>query len=313
MRTRTALLIASTAVLQSFAASTLAPIDGRLQVISSAGIAESSIDFPSPASHSERVLSLSPASTLKIAFSTSQSSGVAYSSLILLTISPSSLSHSLSTSTNSSASNLFRRANSQIGSVSVHLSPKKGGKYRWEWDLSTTSREDILALARKGEGRIQAQIILTPSTADEQAVLLNIGIIHFSDESYWKEGRSRNWPREWEMDRYSIREELGWTFREPRKETGSLAAFTGLVAVLAPWLALLGLSSYILPGLNFGSSAAQIPFLLSLLALEGSIVSYWLGIIDVWAFMPAVGVVSISALLGGISALGQKTKERLGM
>ena len=72
-------------------------------------------------------------------------------------------------------------------------------------------------------------------------------------------------------------------------------------------------SSYILPGLNFGSSAAQIPFLLSLLALEGSIVSYWLGIIDVWAFMPAVGVVSISALLGGISALGQKTKERLGM
>ena len=199
------------------------------------------VSFPSPVDDSARVLSLSSTSSLKLSFSTSSSSSVGYASLILSTMSPSSLSHSLSVPTDSFGSNLFRRANAQTSSVSVYLSPKKGGKYRWEWDLTTSSREDIVSLARKGEGRVRAQVMLAPSMSGEEATLLDIGTVQFTDKNYWKNVKATKWPREWEMERYSIREEQGWTFREPRKETGPAKALFGLIAVLAPWIILLSL------------------------------------------------------------------------
>lgn len=53
------------------------------------------------------------------------------------------------------------------------------------------------------------------------------------------------------------------------------------------------------------------PFLVALAALEGTIASYWIGLITVWTFMPCVAVVGLLALLSGKSALSYRMQERL--
>lgn len=69
-------------------------------------------------------------------------------------------------------------------------------------------------------------------------------------------------------------------------------------------------TSQILPSLSIVSSPPSAPFLLSLAALEGSIASYWVGIITVWTFMPCVAAIGLLAILSGKGALSQKMKER---
>ena len=199
------------------------------------------------------MLTLPSTSTLKLSFAVDTTSGsgrdgLSYASLILRTLSPSSLSAAIAAPVDPSAAqgNLFRRANAQAGSVSVPLQPKKGGKYRWEWDLASSSsslsaHEDVLALAQKGDGRVRAQVYTVSS--DGTPELRELGTVYFSDETSWNRelGKARRYPREWEMERYSPRPELHWTFQPPRRQVGPTKAALGLALVLSPWLLLAAL------------------------------------------------------------------------
>jgi hypothetical protein len=78
-----------------------------------------------------------------------------------------------------------------------------------------------------------------------EPLLLDVGHVAFRDDSYYKTPKAVKWPREWEMERYSVRPELGWTFQEPRKPVHSVKALFGLGAVLAPWTVLLGLVGHV--------------------------------------------------------------------
>lgn len=78
-----------------------------------------------------------------------------------------------------------------------------------------------------------------------------IGRIHIANEGYLNKKVARKYPREWEMERYSAREELSWTFREPRKLIGSAKAFFGLALVLSPWFLLAALVGSKLMSSNF--------------------------------------------------------------
>lgn len=196
------------------------------------------------------VLPLSASTTLKLSFAVEDSSLISYSALILSTVEPDALTDSLTVNSAKAASSTgaqdqsLHRANAQVSSVSVYLAPKKASKYRWEWDLSTTSREDILNLARLGKGSFKAQIFLSPTQESGlQPSLREIGKIHIADQEYLNKKSSRKYPREWEMERYSAREELHWTFREPRKPVGSAKTLVGLLVVLSPWLLLAALVS----------------------------------------------------------------------
>lgn len=194
-------------------------------------------------------LELSSTSTLKLSFAVPDSSLVSYAALILSTVNPNALTDSLTVSSNSAALNSrgspdqsLHRANAQASSVSIYLAPKKASKYRWEWDLSTASREDILNVARLGEGSFKAQIFLSPTTeSGMEPTLKDVGSVHIADQEFLNTKSSRKYPREWEMDRYSAREELRWTFREARKPIGGVKALIGLVLVLSPWALLAAL------------------------------------------------------------------------
>lgn len=162
--------------------------------------------------------------------------------------------------------------------------------------------------------------------------MFELGTVAILDEEYYKDV-GRKYPREWEMDRYSPREEIAWTFQEPRKPVSGFKALIGLGAVLGPWLILAGLVSrskstdglqslngfrkcqvgQVMPSLSVSSSAASsaLPFLISFAALEGSIAAYWVGLITVWTFMPCVAVTGLLSLLSGKSALSVKMKARL--
>lgn len=137
--------------------------------------------------------------------------------------------------------------NSQINSVTLPITPKKGGRYRFEWDLSTPSsstfKEGILTVARLGNGRLKAQLMVVPSSesSKDTTQVLELGTIALLDEDYYKDKKEKKYPREWEMERYSPREEIAWTFHEARKPVSAMKALIGLGAVLAPWVLLLGL------------------------------------------------------------------------
>jgi hypothetical protein len=272
----------------------------------------------------------------------------------LRTLSPSSLSAAIAAPVDPSAAqgNLFRRANAQAGSVSVPLQPKKGGKYRWEWDLASSSsslsaHEDVLALAQKGDGRVRAQVYTVSS--DGTPELRELGTVYFADEASWNRelGKARKYPREWEMDRYSPRPELHWTFQPPRRQIGPAKAALGLALVLSPWLLLAALvrvaspsscialasrqatnadmpeprlgnrirtrsqTSQILPALSVSLPAIAFPFIASLALLEACIAAYWVGAITVWRFMPLVGGIGVVALLSGKTALSDRMERRL--
>lgn len=228
--------------------------------------------------------------------------------------------------------------NSQVNSVTIPITPKKGGRYRFEWDLSSPSsiyKEDILTIARLANGRLKAQLMVVPSaeaSSKESVEILELGTIAILDEEYYRDDvEKKKYPREWEMDRYNAREEIAWTFQEARKPVSAVKALIGLGAVLGPWLLLVGLVSavdehvekradlilaqigQIVPSLSLSGSTASsaLPFLASLAALEGSIASYWIGLITVWTFMPCVVVVGLLAILTGKSALSYKMEERL--
>lgn len=201
----------------------------------------------SPATPSPKVLDLSSESTLKLTYSLPTSlslSSVSLSFVIFSTLSPNVLASSLASPSNTSTDELamFRHANSQYSSVSIPLSAKKGGKYRWEWDLANPSsnsnrKEEILTLARKTDGRMKAQVLLAASDPSVKSILLDIGTVYIKDEAYWREesAAKKKWPREWEMDRYSVRKELAWTFGEKRSGIGAAKTVIGIALVLAPW------------------------------------------------------------------------------
>jgi len=140
--------------------------------------------------------------------------------------------------------------NSQVTSVSIPITPKKGGRYRFEWDLSPPSspyKEDILTIARLANGRLKAQLMVVPSIEEskETTQILELGTIAILDQEYYKDNKEKKYPREWEMERYSPREEIAWTFQEARKPVSVLKALIGVGAVLGPWLLLAGLVSAI--------------------------------------------------------------------
>lgn len=204
-----------------------------------------------------RLLTLEATAAFKLSFVSPSHESIGYAALILSTVSPRSLSSSLSVSTSDSlaaaahadggAGELFRRAQAQVGSVSVYLAPKKGGRFRWEWDLATTAREDIVSVARRSEGQLRAQLLLASSTKGESSTIIDLGTVGLPEQLWKAAPKQKKWPREWEMERYSAREELAWTFRQPQTRTGSVKAIIGLVAVLSPWLLLLTLVSQTKP------------------------------------------------------------------
>ena len=310
------------------------------------------------------MLTLPSTSTLKLSFAADTTSGgsdgPSYASLIFRTLGPSSLSAAIAAPVDPSAAqgNLFRRGNAQVGSVSVPLQPKKGGKYRWEWDLASSSsssssssslsaHEDILALAQKGDGRVRAQVYTVSS--DGTPELRELGTVYFANEASWNRelGKARKYPRGWEMDRYSPRPELHWTFQPPRRQIGPAKAALGLALVLSPWLLLAALvrvaspsscialasrqatnadmpeprlgnrirtrsqTSQILPALSVSLPAIAFPFIASLALLEACIAAYWVGAITVWRFMPLVGGIGVVALLSGKTALSDRMERRL--
>lgn len=193
-------------------------------------------------------MTLSSLSTLKLSYSITPASSASYSALVLSTHDGRALATQLGEPTNSSESNKWRMANSQVNSVTIPITPKKGGRYRFEWDLSAPSsalKEDILTVARLGNGRLKAQLMVVPSseaTKDTTQILM-LGTIAILDEGYYKDTREKKYPREWEMERYNPREEIAWTFQEARKPVSAMKALIGLGAVLAPWLLLVGLVS----------------------------------------------------------------------
>lgn len=291
--------------------------DGKLQSVSSAGIAEHTATFPSDKAAS-KVVTLSSLSTLKLTYTIAPALASSYSALILSSHDERALASQLGEATNSSISNKWRMGNSQVKSVTIPVTPKKGGRYRYEWDLSSPSaayKEDILTVARLGSGRLKAQLMVVNSNeaSNENFHILELGTITILDEDYYKDDKvKQKYPREWEMERYNAREEIAWTFQEARKPVSAVKALIGLGAVLGPWLLLVGLLGQIMPSLSLSGSATSsaLPFLVSLVALEGSIASYWIDFITVWTFMPCVVAIGLLAILTGKSALGYQMDER---
>jgi hypothetical protein len=210
--------------------------------------------FPSEKSES-KVITLDSLSTLRVSFSATPVDQVSYSALILSTIDARALATALGQPTNASAPGTWRLGNNQISSVTIPLSAKKGGRYRWEWDLSLPNaphKEDMLIIARLSDGRLKAQLMVAPlkkDNADENTLLMELGTIALTDEEYWKASyeKTKKYPREWEVERYAARPEIAWTFNEPRKPTSPVLAFVGIAAVLSPWLllvTLVGIASY---------------------------------------------------------------------
>ncbi|KAK9898502.1 hypothetical protein P389DRAFT_167021 [Cystobasidium minutum MCA 4210] len=311
-----ALLLSSTSHLPA-AQAAFEVQDGKLQSISSAGIAEHTATFPSIDAHA-KVVTLSSLSTLRLSYTITPTDEASYSALILSTVDERALATALGQPTNTSESHRWRLANSQVTSVTIPLQPKKGGRYRFEWDLSSPSnayKEDILTIARLSEGRLKARLMAVNAKArdDPRTLYMDLGTVAILDEEYYRDNKMKKYPREWEMERYGAREEISWTFREATRPVSSFKALIGVGAVLAPWFLLLGLTSQILPSLSVTPSPSSLPFLLSLSALEGSIASYWVGLITVWTFMPCVAAIGLLSILTGKSALGSKMKERIGV
>ena len=261
-----------------------------------------------------------------------------YAALILSAPSPRSLSTSLGVSTNESlsvaqhadggAGELFRRAQAQVSSVSVHLAQKKGGRYRWEWEpAANPAREDIRGLARRTNGNLQARILLGSSVRGAESTSYDVGMVALDEELWRSPAKPRKWPREWEMDRFSAREELFWTFKQPQKPVGGLKAILGLIVVASPWLVLLSFVSLLfgrigpasdlplqaaqlLPSIKLAMPVSAVPFLMVLAALEGLIVSYWSGVITAWQLMPLASGAGVTALFAGKAALSARLRDR---
>lgn len=206
--------------------------------------------FPSERAAS-KVVTLSSSSTLKLSYTITPASSTSYTALILSTHDERALASQLGEPTNSSISNKWRMSNSQVNSVTIPITPKKGGRYRFEWDLSSPSsssyKEDILTIARLANGRLKAQLMIAPSTEEASKgpsmEMFELGTIAILDEEYYKDEKKKKYPREWEMDRYNAREEIAWTFQPARKPVPAIKALIGLGAVLGPWLLLVGLVS----------------------------------------------------------------------
>lgn len=193
-------------------------------------------------------MTVSPLSTLRLSYTITPSDEATYSALILSTIDERALATSLGQPTNTSESNKWRMANSQVSSVTIPLLPKKGGRYRFEWDLSLPSfqyKEDILTIARLSDGRLKARLMAVSAKVrdDPRTLYMDLGTVAILDEEYYKDNKQKKYPREWEMERYTPREELSWTFQEARKPVSMFKALIGVGAVLAPWVLLLGLVS----------------------------------------------------------------------
>lgn len=206
----------------------------------------SAFSFPSENGGS-KVVTLSSTSTLKLSFALDKPEEAGFSALILSTIDPRALPSQLGQVTNSNEAGLWRLANRQVSSASIPLVAKKGGRYRWEWDLATPSstsyKEDILTIARLSEGRLKAQLLVAAAQKGDadKTLLVDLGTVAILDETYYQVNPNKKWLREWEMERYWSRPEISWTFREATKPVSSFKALIGLVTVLSPWLVLVSL------------------------------------------------------------------------
>ncbi|WVQ85467.1 hypothetical protein IAT38_007632 [Cryptococcus sp. DSM 104549] len=110
---------------------------------------------------------------------------------------------------------------------------------------------------------------------------------------------------------FQAEQPLYHTFKEEEKTVGWTKSIAGVVITLAPWGLLAGLIGKISPSLNFNvMPASSAVFILVLVAIEGLIFAYWIGL-KLYQLLPPFLALSVAASYTGIVALRELRVRRL--
>ncbi|GAA6010695.1 hypothetical protein JCM11491_002900 [Sporobolomyces phaffii] len=185
---------------------------------------------------------------------------------------------------------------------------RTNGKARWELDLSRAPT----ALLSLSESPISLTLLLG-SSQHGRGLALPLGTFTLASSLAlpFPYPPNQDLPAHWEVDKYSLQPRIDWTFKSPEKRVGTVVSLLGLGVVLAPWLVLISILSYLRPSLALRRpTVAQSVLIATLVSFEALFVTYWvrLRLIPTLPYFAALAAV---AVLSGKTALGEMRRVRV--
>ncbi|GAA5907642.1 uncharacterized protein JCM6883_001844 [Sporobolomyces salmoneus] len=184
---------------------------------------------------------------------------------------------------------------------------RNNGKARWELDLARAPTS-LLSLSKS-----PISLTLLLGSAKYKGLSIPLGTFQLSESLAlpFPYPPNEDLPAHWEVEKYSQQPRIDWTFRPAEKRVGTVVSALGLGMVLAPWVVLLSVLSYLRPSLSLRSpTLSQSILLVSLVSFEALFVTYWVKL-RLIPTLPYFALLSGVVVLSGKKALGEMRTARL--
>ncbi|GAA5980193.1 hypothetical protein JCM5350_000866 [Sporobolomyces pararoseus] len=184
---------------------------------------------------------------------------------------------------------------------------RSNGKARWELDLARAPTS-FLSLSKS-----PISLTLLLGSTKHEGLSLSLGTFQLSSNLAlsFPYPPNEDLPAHWEVQKYSEQPRIDWTFKTGEKKVGTVVSVLGLGMVLAPWVVLLSVFSYLRPSLCLRSpTASQSILILSIISFEALFVVYWVKL-RLIPTLPYFALLSGVVVLSGKRALGEMRSVRL--